>query len=200
MPRGRSRSCRRGCCRLDRRSRRRCRSRPRPKARSKSESVAVRERQEVAGDEADQADEQHDRAEHGAATLDRHGLGCRSAGHRRRDVARRGAAQVGATVLAEGDAGAVVRPAARAGHRAFRGARPLDGRRDARGDEPLPAVAAEGQAGPVLRPAPRALRALADRRFGIRDAMRGRARGGDRCGLRGRIGLGLFRRRPDVGC
>ena len=62
-------------------------------------------------------------------------------------------------------------------------ARPLDGGRNARGDEPLPAVAAEGEAGRVLRPAPRALRALPDRRFRIRDAMRGRARGGHGRGL-----------------
>ena len=163
--------------------------------------VAVRERQEIAGDQADHADEEDDRAEHRSASLHRRGLGCRLAGDRGRDVARCRAAQVGATVLAEGDAGAVVRPAARAGHAALRGARTLDRRRDARGDEPLAAVAAEGEAGWVLRPAPRALRALPDGRFRIRDAMRGRARCGDCRDVGGRVGLGLFRRRPDVrGC
>ena len=84
------------------------------------------------------------------------GLAGRLAGHGRRHVAGRRAAQVRAAVLAEGDAGAIVRPAARAGHGALRRARPFDGARHAGGNQPLAAVAAEGEAGPVLGAAARA--------------------------------------------
>ena len=128
-------------------------------------------------------------------------------GSSRRDVAggRLGAgSQVRATVLAEGDAGPIDRPAARAGLRPLRRAGPLQRARHAGGDQSLAAIAAEGNAGTVLRPAARALGALAH--LGSRHAVRCRAArlrlGRGRCGIRLRF-LGwrasrFPRRGPDV--
>ena len=185
-------------------------------------SRSIQERQQVSRDDAHQADEQDDRSQDRSAAADLDRLGPRLATprryRRRWHVAGGDGAQVRAAVLAEGDAGAIVCAAARAGHRAFRGAGALDRARDAGGNQPLAAVATEGEAGSILGAAARALGALADCLLAGRDGMRLRSgrrsprpprrrppqrhrRGGIGLNLAGRRLVAALRRRggPGVG-
>ena len=120
-------------------------------------------------------------------------LACRSgggAGHRWWRLAGFGGAQVGAAVLAEGHAGAVVGTAARAGLGAFRRLRARHRRGRAGRHQALATVAAEGDARAVLRAAARALGALT--RLGGRHAVRRDPGGG---GGGGSVRFDLGRRR-----